>query len=191
MEAHFKTSLDCTPLENGIDWRLQADLILARAMLDREGNAQLELVVAKKDFVTDFASIPPLAFVAGLVLNVLVPAIVAAAWLRWGLALYVLTPLVMFALFVCLVADFLTMDTRLDAGAVIHDWCYRTRCCSRSQADTLLWVGMSLTRVPLWKRVVVWGNVRLFGWAAWSADERKFNLTHGTTINTGDSNTAK
>jgi len=58
------------------------------------------------------------------------------------------------------------------AGAVIHDYLYRTRLVSRALADRTLLTGMKLGRVPFWQRLVIYWNVRIFGGFAWRDDAR-------------------
>lgn len=167
MHPRFLDTLQCSPLDDGINWVLTAPITMQDELGDPSTN-----VTAPMGFITDFASIPPLAYIAGLVMIVLLPADLWAAWshsLYWLGLLFCPNAL---AMFVILVADALGRDDRTDAGATIHDWCYRTRCCTRSHADTRLWNGMALYGVPWWKRVLIWGNVRIFGFIAWRNDVR-------------------
>lgn len=49
-------------------------------------------------------------------------------------------------------------------AAVIHDYLYSTRTCSRFLADALFRECMALLGVPLWRRVAMYYAVRAFGW---------------------------
>jgi len=72
-------------------------------------------------------------------------------------------------------------------AAVIHDFLYRTRICSRKTADRTLLAGMKLCGVPLWQRVLIYGNVRAFGLIAWEDDARHIlpPPTHATDTRYG------
>lgn len=52
-------------------------------------------------------------------------------------------------------------------AAIVHDYLYsRHARCSRFLADSLFREAMAALGVPLWRRVVMYYAVRLFGWAA-------------------------
>ena len=48
-------------------------------------------------------------------------------------------------------------------AAVVHDYLYSSRTCSRFLADALFRESMHQLGVPLWRRVVMYYAVRLFG----------------------------
>ena len=57
-------------------------------------------------------------------------------------------------------------------AAIVHDHDYRFQTVTRREADArfnrlMYWYG-----VPRWKRWAMWSAVRLFGWRAWSANQR-------------------
>ena len=51
--------------------------------------------------------------------------------------------------------------------AVIHDFLYRTKHCSRKQADAIFHEAMTLNGESWWRRKLMWAGVRLFGWTAY------------------------
>ena len=57
-------------------------------------------------------------------------------------------------------------------AAIVHDWLYRTQMRTRETADRVLWDGMVACGVPWWQRVIIYQNVRWFGFAAWADDSR-------------------
>lgn len=50
-----------------------------------------------------------------------------------------------------------------DEAAVIHDYLYSTRELPRKTADAVLSEASKATRVPAWRRGMMWAAVRLFG----------------------------
>lgn len=54
-----------------------------------------------------------------------------------------------------------------DNAAVLHDWLYRNHRFTRRRCDWLLLEAMAELGTPLWKRWVIYGAVRAFGWIAW------------------------
>ena len=58
-------------------------------------------------------------------------------------------------------------------AAVIHDWMYWSQSRSRKEADDIFLEGMEVLEVPNWKRNTIYYAVRLFGWLAWRANQRK------------------
>jgi Protein of unknown function (DUF1353) len=51
--------------------------------------------------------------------------------------------------------------------AIMHDWLYWTQPVSRKMADEIFDVAMKDMRTPLWKRVAIYGSLRVIGWRAW------------------------
>lgn len=66
-------------------------------------------------------------------------------------------------------------------AAIVHDYLYRTHLCSRAMADYVIWQGMRASRVGFAVRLLIWGNVRLFGWIAWRDDARRI-IPHHTEV---------
>jgi hypothetical protein len=64
------------------------------------------------------------------------------------------------------VAWLLTGDTGHRA-AVIHDWLYRSHERSRAEADKLFYRILREDGEPLWRAVIMYAAVRLFGGAAY------------------------
>ena len=52
-------------------------------------------------------------------------------------------------------------------GALVHDFCYRTHCVSRSDADYLFYTLLRKYEVSFVKRCAMWLAVRLFGGACY------------------------
>lgn len=52
-------------------------------------------------------------------------------------------------------------------AAVIHDYLYRTKICTRKQADDVFLEAMKATSQSWWRRSLMWAGVRLFGWTAY------------------------
>ena len=162
--AYFTTPLVTEPLPDGVNRRLAAPL----RFVDDQG--QLHEVPA--GFVTDFASIPDLARIAAYILCSLIPASWLIEWQEWWVAFAFVAALSAFALWVAAIAHRLDADDQVDAPAVIHDYHYRVLRYNRWYSDLLLWQGLTATRRPLWKKAIIVGNVRLFGWLPWRANGR-------------------
>ena len=54
-------------------------------------------------------------------------------------------------------------DTSKEA-ATVHDYLRRTLICSRETADAVFLEASKATRVPGWRRNLMWAAVRVFGW---------------------------
>jgi hypothetical protein len=52
-------------------------------------------------------------------------------------------------------------------AAVIHDFLYWDQRMTRQEADDVFLTAMKQSNVPAWRRIVIYGAVRLFGWNAW------------------------
>ncbi len=61
-----------------------------------------------------------------------------------------------------------------DAPAVLHDWLYAMGITDRETADYIFLEAMESINVPAWKRALIFGAVRKFGWKAWN-EHRKAN----------------
>lgn len=57
--------------------------------------------------------------------------------------------------------------------AILHDFCYWTRCRSRSESDRIYLEGMAASNVSLSKRRTIWAALRIGGWLAWRANAKK------------------
>jgi hypothetical protein len=64
-------------------------------------------------------------------------------------------------------AFLLTGDSAHEA-AVVHDYLYRERTVSRSQADAVFREAAGISGEPGWKSWLMWAGVRLGGWVAWN-----------------------
>jgi len=171
MKPHFLTSLDVTPLDDGIHWRLNKML----KFVDKKG----ELHVVHRGFLTDFASVPPLAFIAGLVLAIASPVAIGAAWLHCVSVLGWASAVIAFAVWVCVVADKFNCDdtgaSKLDAPAVIHDNGYGrphlgglwTKIRMKQYWDGVLYQAMLANGVDKFTANTVWFMLLLFGWFAY------------------------
>ena len=111
--GRFITPLEVTPLPDGVFWRVVHDL----KFVDRRG----DLHVVHAGFLTDFASIPPLAFISACLLSVILPLLCVSAWMHWVAALEALGVITGFALFVLFIANSMNDDDRLDGPATLHD----------------------------------------------------------------------
>lgn len=121
-------------------------------------------------FTTDFASVPPLARFAAILL--------ALAW--YVSYMFPSLSCAMFAVgvgawVIILLAEWLE-NRSTDAIAAVHDWIYATRCRPRWRADWILFMGMNAQGAPhngYEKRFLFWFNVRLAGWKPWADDARR------------------
>lgn len=52
-------------------------------------------------------------------------------------------------------------------AAVIHDYLYRNKICTRKQADDVFYEAMKVSGQAWWRRSLMWAGVRLFGWTAY------------------------
>ena len=125
-----------------------------------------EMIVVPTGFKTDFASVPPLARFAVIVL--VISQIIARLLCPW---FYFLEA---FAIFVVLIAEWLE-NCSTDKIATVHDYIYKTRCRPRWKADWILYTGMAARNAPksgIIKSLFFWLNVRLFGWKPWIDDAK-------------------
>ena len=155
MHGQFQNLLVCHPLPGGKKWELDKTLVYIPL--------RFRSIEIPSEFVTDFASIPPLARMAGIVL--MLDFILSQFWrFMYGVGFL--------AWLVVMVADEF-FDDRLDAPAVVHDWCYRTRLHNRRDSDAILFDACLANDVPGWKARMVWLNVRLFGWIRYYSYRRR------------------
>ncbi|MFG3962074.1 DUF1353 domain-containing protein [Escherichia coli] len=54
-------------------------------------------------------------------------------------------------------------DGRYAKAAIIHDYMYDNALRTRREADRIFLDGMKVLGVPCWKRMIMYGAVRLFG----------------------------
>lgn len=52
-------------------------------------------------------------------------------------------------------------------AAVIHDYCYRKKICSKFKSDRIFLEAMKVCKIPVWRRQVMYWAVSLFGWKAY------------------------
>lgn len=53
------------------------------------------------------------------------------------------------------------------AGAVVHDYLYTTKTCSKAEADRVFLEAMKSSGVASWRAYIMYGAVSAFGWVAW------------------------
>ena len=58
-------------------------------------------------------------------------------------------------------------------AAVIHDALYATKYIPRKEADMIFLEAMGELGVAWWKRGLMYGGVRLFGWSAWRSHDAR------------------
>jgi Protein of unknown function (DUF1353) len=150
MKPGFLTLISVTPLSDGVNWRLEHDLVYK----DSDG----KILTVPAGFITDFASIPPLARIAGYILTATIP-------LAYFYPVFYIPVAV--AVGVALISDSLNGDDLLDAPATVHDYGYRVLRGNKIQWDGVFYRAMGATNRPMWKRLLLWGNVAAFGWTAW------------------------
>ena len=52
-------------------------------------------------------------------------------------------------------------------AAIVHDYIYENKLCSRKKADAVFLRAMEVLNVAKWKRVAMYRAVRIFGWWWW------------------------
>lgn len=57
------------------------------------------------------------------------------------------------------------------APAVVHDFLYTTKVCTRAQADAVFREAMAASGQPWWRRQLMWAGVRMFGWIPYDGDD--------------------
>ena len=162
MQARFLTPIVVIPLDDGINWRLEHDLVFQ----DSDGT----MVIVPAGFITDFASIPSISKIglgiaaAGYGLSQFTASLPHVHWVGHALAV--------FGCWCIWIADSLNRDDMLDAPATVHEVGYRVLRGSTSHWDGVLYRAMGATRRPMWKRLLIWGSVAAFGWSAWQGDAK-------------------
>jgi Protein of unknown function (DUF1353) len=71
--------------------------------------------------------------------------------------------------------------TSIPKPSVLHDWLYSRQVVTRKQADDYLLEAMIATGVGMFKRQVIYRNVRAFGWVAWN-QHTKENAAKNTNV---------
>ena len=179
MTNEFITSLKVTPLPDGVRWRLDSPL----KYLDDSG----ALITVPTGFVTDFASIPPLATIGGIVELLGALAFFIAFGQSWDWILAPAGIVVALAWFVVMIADGMEHEGTYDEAAALHDWLYATRCRSFQRSNWILFRAMiakGAGHTVIWKRVIIWLAVAVFGFIAWDSDARKPNGVDRTRLST-------
>lgn len=54
-----------------------------------------------------------------------------------------------------------------DEAAALHDWLYTQHPVDRATADAVFLEACKVTAVPLWRRLMMWAGVRVFGGSHW------------------------
>lgn len=58
---------------------------------------------------------------------------------------------------------FFAPDGPYAAAAVLHDWLYESRAVKKSKADRIFFEAMGVLDIPMWRRVVMYAAVAVFG----------------------------
>lgn len=156
--AEFLTELDLTPMPDGNTWRVNKPLVFYSAVLRRE-------VRVPAGFTTDLASIPALERIgAAIILFGHFSREVLTAWTL---------PLMWVGLFLCFLSKCLRPYGKYTWAAVVHDYLYRIQNIPRNLADAVMWEGMISRDTEPWKRVVIYCELRRWGWCAWMSNRWK------------------
>ena len=155
MNGKFLNTLLMTPLADGRTWRVEAPFAYRPASGGH--------ITVASGFVTDLASIPRVAWIGGTLIALGLIFDMFNAWSNAAVALGLL--------FVFL-SPYLRHDGKYTEAAVVHDWLYRTHIVPRWQADGYFLEMMKLLKCAAWQRWIIFVNVRLFGWIAWTDDTR-------------------
>lgn len=65
-------------------------------------------------------------------------------------------------------------------AAVVHDWLYSSHETDRATADAILKEASEVTKVPAWRRWMMWAGVRAFGGSHWEPKPASDVLTGST-----------
>lgn len=65
-------------------------------------------------------------------------------------------------------------------AAVVHDWLYSSHETDRKMADAILKEASEVTKVPAWRRWMMWAGVRAFGGSHWEPKPAGDVLTGST-----------
>ncbi len=174
--SSFTSELIASPLPDGRRWKLKRQFSYD---VGKKGSAHKITVPA--GFITDFASIPQIVIVIMSILCVLAGHFFALLWLL---------------LLGCAIIIIITMLPnwgRYGKAAVLHDFLYQRFFWMIQQpeysyffihfaeaidnprkfADSIFYEAMIAGKTKPWKAKLMYQNVRLFGWLAWS---RKRNV---------------
>jgi hypothetical protein len=155
----FLTTCKLTPMPDGETWRLYGPL--------KYRGASGEIINVPEGFVTDLASIPPVAWIGG----VLVILGLGFDWLNsWSNIAIALGLLFVF------LSPYLRHDGKYTDAAVVHDYIYRIHMFPRWHCDGLFLEMMKVLHVTLWQRWIIYLNVRAFGFMAWRNEKRWINI---------------
>lgn len=150
MNGQFTSKLVASPLDDGVNWMLAKDLKW------RWNDGYVETV--KKGFITDYASVPDLAFWFGIVGAIV--SIASRYYAPVAYALIAIFPIIIFA-------NKIDNAQQADAPAVFHDQDYRKQDKSKWTADAHLFIRMKENGCNLIVCVLYWLNLTLFGWPTW------------------------
>lgn len=56
---------------------------------------------------------------------------------------------------------------KYNGAAVVHDYLYSEHKRPRKECDIIFLEAMEVLNVPLWKRLIMYRAVRMFGWIPW------------------------
>lgn len=73
------------------------------------------------------------------------------------------------------IAFWLTGDTAQKA-AVVHDFLYQKHMVSKGRADRVFLEAMKVTRIPAWRRWIMYAMVSAFGWTAYASGPDRFKM---------------
>lgn len=148
--SSFTETLEASPLDNGIDWKLLKEFDYH---VGSEDSTQVIHVPA--GFVTDFASIPsPLIVIIGMLAQL--------AGYYWGIVwLVILGYLVVFA------AAGMPRWGKYGKAAIIHDYLYSKKIFTRRITDAIFLEAMEILGVNYIESHAMYQAVRWFGWLAW------------------------
>jgi Protein of unknown function (DUF1353) len=139
MQARFPFFLCVTPDQETVFWRLDKPFWY---------RSRFGIIEVPAGFKTDFASIPPVCSIGLLVL----------------LAGYSIPSLFWLGVLLIAISPKLLHTGSYSRAAVIHDYIYKTRMFCRKNCDGILYEAMGDCGTAMWKRLLIWANVRMFGW---------------------------
>ena len=68
-------------------------------------------------------------------------------------------------------------------AAVLHDFCYQSKCVSRAMADLIFKEAMGVLGVPQWKINLMYWGVRAWGWMGYSKNNLSSARQSVSTVN--------
>ena len=192
--GHFINSLVVEQVDYA-HWRVKSHPLKFK---DRRGN----LHIVHVGFITDFATIPPLDFIAGLVLCFSVPFSIFFAWFHQLDYLLATSAIDAVAFFVVLTSHQFNDNELLDGPAALHDDGFRrprygnwlTQIKMKLYWDRLFFEAMMSVRhrtkpmrfswfkrtfgrpdtIPLWVAVAIYIAVSTIGWIAWQMKKENY-----------------